>query len=79
MRRIVLPLTASNVCAVAAADVVDTISTADVRVAVEVVIHVYVDVAATPSGSPTPAAAPRSAHGQTNAERDRTSGDHRSR
>ena len=79
MRRIVLPLTTTDVRAIAAADVVDTIAAANVRVAVEVVIHVYVDVTTAPTAAPTPAAAPRSTHGHTNAERDRTCGDHRSR
>ena len=79
MRRIVLPLTPTDICAVATADVVHTVAAADIRVAVEVVIHVYVYVTATPSGSPTPAAAPRSTHGQPNTERDRTGCDHCSR
>lgn len=79
MRWIVLPLASPDICAVAAADVVDTIAAADVRVAVEVVIVVYVDVTAAPAGAPTPAASPGGAHGQADAERDRTGGDHRTR
>jgi hypothetical protein len=69
----VLPLiTAASI----AADVIDPITTADIRVAVEVVIHIDVDVTATPAGTPTPATAPRSAHRQTDAKRDRTGCDH---
>ena len=74
MRRIVLPLSA-----ITTLDVIHTIAAADVRVAVEVVIHIDVDVAATPAATPTPTTAPGSTHGPTNAERDRTGGDHRSR
>jgi hypothetical protein len=65
MRRVVLPLITA---AAIAADVVDTVSTADVRVAVEVVVVVDVDVTATPTTAPTPTATPRSTHGQTYAK-----------
>ena len=74
MRGIVLPLSA-----ITTLDVVHTIAAADVRVAIEVVIHIDVDVTTAPSATPTPATAPGSTHGPTNAERDRTGGDHRSR
>ena len=76
MRRIVLPLTTADVCAIPAADVIDTITAADVRVAVEVVIHVYVDVTTTPAGAPSPATAPGSPHGPTDDERDRAGRNH---
>ena len=67
MCRIVLPLVAA-VNAVATLNVVDPIATANVRIAIEVVIVVDVYVGATPAGPPAPAAAPRSAHRQSNAE-----------
>ena len=53
MRRIVLPLTATDIRAIATADVVHTVTAANVRVAVEVVIHVYVYIAAAPTGTRT--------------------------
>jgi hypothetical protein len=59
MRRVVLPLVAA---AITAADVVYPIAAADVCIAIEVVIHVDVDIAATPATTPTPAAAPGSTH-----------------
>jgi hypothetical protein len=65
MRRIVLPLITASV---AAADVIDAITAADIRVAVEVVIHIDVDVTAAPTTTPSPAATPRSAHCQTDAK-----------
>src|SRR5690242_4121277 len=70
MRRIVLPLAATSVRAVTALDIVHAITTADVRIAIEIVIHVDVDIAAAPTATPTPAAAPRRTHGQTNTKRD---------
>jgi len=61
----VLPLiTAASI----AADVIDPITAADIRVAVEVVIHIDVDVAATPSATPSPATTPGSAHCHTDAK-----------
>jgi hypothetical protein len=53
-----------------AADVIHAIAAADVCIAIEVVVHVDVDIAASPAATPTPTAAPRSAHGQTDAKRD---------
>jgi hypothetical protein len=47
-------------------NVVYTIATADVGIAIEVVVHVDVDIAATPAGTPTPTAAPGSTHGPAN-------------
>jgi hypothetical protein len=54
MRWIVLPFVAA---AVAATDVIYPVSALDVRIAIEVVVHVDVDVAAAPTASPTPSAA----------------------
>ena len=68
MTRIVLPLaTPANVRA---------ITTADVRVAVEIVIHVYVDVVAAPAGTPTPATTPGRTHCYANAKRDSARGNY---
>jgi hypothetical protein len=64
----VLPLTAANVRAVTALDIIHAVATVDIGIAVEVVIHVDVDVTAAPAGPPTPAATPRRTHGQTNAK-----------
>lgn len=77
MRRIVFPLAATDVGAIATTNVVDAITTANVRVSVEVVIDIHVDVTTAPAGTPTPTAAPGCAHGPTNAERDRTGGNYR--
>jgi hypothetical protein len=54
MSGIVLPL-------ITAADV-GPIATTNVRIAIEVVIHVDVDVVASPATTPAPAAAPGGAH-----------------
>jgi hypothetical protein len=67
MRGIVLPFTALNV---------GSISTLNICVAIEVVIHVDVDVVAAPAATPTPTAAPRGAHRQTYAKRDRARRNH---
>ena len=64
MRGIVLPAVtaspiATDVCAIA---------TLNICIAVEVVIHIDVDITASPATAPTPAATPRSTHRQANAE-----------
>jgi hypothetical protein len=78
MRRIVLPLAATDVGAIATTNIVDAITAADIRVAIEVVIHVDVDVATAPAATPAPTATPGSTHGPTNTKRDRAGGNHRS-
>lgn len=57
MLRIVLPLvTASDVRAVAATDVVHAVATNDVRVAIEIVVDVNIDFVVSPASVPTPTA-----------------------
>jgi hypothetical protein len=71
----VLPFIAATAIA---ADVVDPVSTADVRIAVEVVVPIDVDIAATPTTAPAPTATPGGTHGPTNAKRDCAGSDYRS-
>jgi hypothetical protein len=62
MLRIVLPF-------IPALNVVDPVTSTDVRVAVEIVVHVDVDVVVSPARVPTPtSSSPRSADGHSNAE-----------
>jgi hypothetical protein len=56
MRRIVLPFTAL-IDTVPALNVINAITPADIRVAIEIVVHVDVDVVASPAGVPAPSAA----------------------
>jgi hypothetical protein len=65
MLRVVLPFTATHVGAIPALYVIDTITAADVRIAVEVVVAVDIDIATAPATTPAPTAAPRSTHGQS--------------
>jgi hypothetical protein len=46
------------------------VATTDVRVPVEIIVVIDVDVVATPAAPPPPAAAPKCSHHHTNAERD---------
>jgi len=70
MLRIVLPfVTALNVISVTALNVVNPVSAADIRVAIEIVVHVDVDVIVSPATVPAPAsAAPRIADCNSDAE-----------
>lgn len=43
---------------------------ADIRVAIEVIVVVYVNVVSTPSATPSPTSAPKSAHHYSNSERE---------
>src|SRR6186997_788159 len=81
MTRVVLPLVpAADVSPVATLNIIDPVTTADVRVAIEIVVDVDVDVIASPAGVPAPpAASPGSADGNSNAERDRARRNHSSR
>jgi hypothetical protein len=79
MCRVVLPFVSALIDTVTALNVVNAVTPANIRVAVEIVIHVYVDVVATPTGSPAPAAAPCSTHRNANTERDRARGDYGTR
>ena len=57
MRGIVLPpVTAADVIPVTALNIIDPVPTADVRVAIEAVIPVDIDVVASPTTAPTPTA-----------------------
>ena len=73
MARIVLPFTAAHVGAIPSLYVVHAITAADIRVAIEVVIHIDVDVITSPTAPPAPAAAsPCSADCHSHTEGDRT-------
>ena len=79
MRWVVLPLTATDIRAIATLNVVYTVATANVGIAIEVVVDVDVDIAASPTTAPTPTTAPRGSHGHTDAEGNCTGGNDRSR
>jgi hypothetical protein len=53
---------------VTALNVINAVTPADIRVAIEIVIDVDVDVVVSPPGVPTPASSPRSADGNTHTE-----------
>jgi hypothetical protein len=70
MLRIVLPfVTAADVVPITALNVVNAVTPANIRIAIEIVVHVDVDVVVSPAAIPAPASSsPRSADGKSHAE-----------
>ena len=74
MLGVVLPATACISAAIAAPDVGSAVATADVRVSVEIIIVVDVDLVVATPAAVTPAAAPGGTHGHSDSKRNRHPG-----